>query len=88
MNDVLDALADLHIKNEALKDQLEQKQVEIHGLWQTIARAHDLWLRAQLEVRRQKKQIRRLEDLLQHVEPGITPPCSPPQTPTSPAEDS
>ena len=58
MSDVLDALADLHIENEALKDRLEQKQLEIHGLWQTIARAHDLWLRAQLEIRRQKKQIR------------------------------
>ena len=88
MSDVLDALADLHIENEALKDRLEQKQVDIHGLWQTIARAHDLWLQAQLEVRRQKKQIHRLEDLLQQVEPGITPPCSPPRSPTSPTEES
>ena len=78
MGDDLDAFADLHLENETLRSQLEQKQIEIHGLWRTIARAHSLWQRAELEIWRQKMQIRRLEDLLGQEDPGKTPPCSPP----------
>ena len=78
MGDDLDAFADLHHENETLRGQLEQKQVEIHGLWRTIARAHSLWQQAELENRKQTMQIRRLEDLLRHEDPEKTPPCSPP----------
>ena len=78
MGDDLDAFTDLHLENETLRSKLEQKQVEIHGLWRTISRAHDLWQRAELEIRRQQLQIRRLEGLLGQEDPEKTPPCSPP----------
>jgi hypothetical protein len=78
MSEDLDAFADLHHENETLRSKLEQKQVEIHGLWRTISRAHDLWQRAELEIWRQKLQIRRLEIALEQMDPGATPPCSPP----------
>ena len=74
----LDAFADLHHENETLRNKLELKQVEIHGLWRTISRAHDLWQRAELQIRRQNLQIRRLEGLLGQEDPDKTPPCSPP----------
>ena len=78
VGDDLDAFADLHHENETLRSKLEQKQVEIHGLWRTISRAHELWQKAELEIRRQKLQIRRLEIALEQMDPGATPPCSPP----------
>ena len=80
----LDAFADLHHENKTLRSKLEQKQNEIHGLWQTISMAHDLWQRAELEIRRQKLQIRRLEIALEQMDPGATPLCGPPRTPSPP----
>ena len=84
MSDVLDALADLHIENEALKDRLEQKQLEIHGLWRLIASAHSQLHQAKLNIRRQKLQITRLEIALEQMDPGAAPLCTPPRTPSPP----
>ena len=84
MGDVLDALADLHIENEALKDRLEQKRLEIHGLWRLIASAHSQLHQAELKVRWQKLQITRLEIALEQMDPGATPLCSPPRIPSPP----
>ena len=76
----------LQLQNETLWKELEQKQIEIQGLWRTTARAYRLWQRAELDIRRQKislsrqhKLIRRLlADLREQEDPDGTPPCSPP----------
>ena len=47
----------LQLKNETLRKELEQKQIEIQGLWQMIARAYHLWQQAELEIRRQKVSL-------------------------------
>ena len=61
MSDVLDALANLHDANEALQGKLEEKQLEIQGLWRGIARAHNQLHQAELEIQRQKLHITRLK---------------------------
>ena len=73
--------------NRALQEKLQEKQVEIQGLWRTIARAYDLWNREQLENRRLRMQIKRLEKKLEELDPNTTPPCSRPRTPTPPIAD-
>ena len=42
MSDVIEALADLHIESEALKDRLEQKQVEIDKLKAELSAAKNI----------------------------------------------
>ena len=84
MSDVLDALANLHDANEALQGKLEEKQLEIQGLWRGIARAHSQLHQAELEIQRQKLHITRLAIALEQMDPGAMPLCSPPRTPTPP----
>jgi hypothetical protein len=87
MSDVLDALTHLHNANVSLQSKLDEKQLEIQGLWRGIARAHSQLHQAELEIQRQKLLITRLEIALEQMDPGATPLCSPPRTPTPPIAD-
>ena len=48
-------------ENRALQDKLHTLQTDINELWRIVNRTYSLWKREQLETRRLRAQIERLE---------------------------